>query len=111
MNKKGQALIEFILILPVLLITIMSVADVGNIYIKKYELNGKLDTISDIYLTNKNEALAYAANENITLEETTNGNLITITAKKIIKINAPILSKIIGKTFEIKESKTLYNEQ
>lgn len=111
MNKKGQALIEFILILPVLLILFMSLADIGNIYIKKYELNSKLDTISDIYLTNKNEALAYAANEDITVEESTNTNFITITAKKNIKINAPILNRIIGKNFEIKESKTLYNEQ
>ena len=111
MNKKGQALIEFILVLPVLLIVFMSVADIGNIYIKKYELNGKLDTISDLYLTNKNEALAYAANENITIDESTNASFITLTAKKNIKVNAPILSNIIGKNFEIKESKTMYNEQ
>lgn len=111
MNKKGQALVEFILILPVLLIIFMSIADIGNIYIKKYELNGKLDTISETYISNKNEALAYAANENIIIEESTNANFITITVKKNIKINAPILSKIIGKNFEIKESKTLYNEQ
>ena len=39
MNKKGQALIEFILIMPIFLILIMSLIDVGNIYIKKYELN------------------------------------------------------------------------
>lgn len=111
MNRKGQALVEFILVLPVLLIVFMAIADIGNIYIKKYELNSKLDTIGDIYLANKNEALAYAAVEDIALEESTNANFITITAKKNIKINAPVLSKIIGRTFEIKESKTLYNEQ
>ena len=49
MNKKGQALIEFVLILPVLLLIIIMMIDVGNIFIKKYELNKDLETISDLY--------------------------------------------------------------
>ena len=36
MNKKGQALVEFILILPVLLLILMAMIDIGNIFLKKY---------------------------------------------------------------------------
>ena len=42
MNKKGQALVEFILILPVLLLILMAMIDIGNIFLKKYELENSL---------------------------------------------------------------------
>ena len=41
MNKKGQALVEFILILPVLLLIAMAMIDIGNIFLKKYDLKYK----------------------------------------------------------------------
>ena len=42
MNKKGQALVEFILILPVLLLIIIGMIDIGNIFLSKYDLNKDL---------------------------------------------------------------------
>ena len=46
MNKKGQALVEFILILPVLLLIVMAIIDIGNIFLNKYDLNKDLDTVT-----------------------------------------------------------------
>ena len=37
-NNKGQALVEFIIILPIFLLLIISVIDFGNIISKKYFL-------------------------------------------------------------------------
>ncbi|MBR3198610.1 MAG: pilus assembly protein [Bacilli bacterium] len=112
MNKKGQALVEFILILPILLIIIMSLIDVGYIFMNKYELNKELDTITTLYQNrDKKEVLAYAANENIIFEESLNNHLTVLTIKKELKINAPILSNIIGKKYVIETSKSIYGAE
>ena len=52
-NNKGQALIEFILILPILLILTIGIFDLFNIQNKKYELANDLDYISELYINNK----------------------------------------------------------
>ncbi len=43
MNKKAQALIEFVLILPVLIILLFAIIDFGNIYITKSHLESSMD--------------------------------------------------------------------
>lgn len=111
MNKKGQALIEFILIMPVFMIILMSLMDVGNIYIKKHELNNSLHTIEEMYQRNDIQNIAlYTSNNDLTLEENVENDLITITLKKEIKISAPILTNILGKNYIIKEKTTFYKE-
>lgn len=62
MNRKGQALIEFVLILPVLILILFIIFDFGNIFYSKYELqnqsmeivrlikdNKTIEDITDIY--------------------------------------------------------------
>lgn len=112
MNKKGQALVEFILILPVLLIILMTLIDVGNIFLNKYELNKSLDTITTFYQNgNKKELLAYSANEDIIFSESLNNHMTVLTIKKDIEINTPILSNIIGKKYTIESTRAIYGEE
>lgn len=112
MNKKGQALVEFILILPVLLIILMSLIDVGNIFLSKYELNKELDTITAFYQNgDKKELLAYAASENIVFSESLNNHMTVLTIKKEIEINTPILSRVIGKKYKLETSRSIYGEE
>lgn len=111
MNKKGQALIEFILIMPVFMIILMSLIDIGNIYMKKYELNTSLQTVETMYQNNDAQKIAlYTSNNDLTLEENIDNDLITLTLKKQVKINAPILTNILGKKHTIEAKKTFYRE-
>lgn len=41
-NKKAQALVEFVLILPILIIMIFAIIDFGNIYVAKSNLENKM---------------------------------------------------------------------
>ena len=41
MNRKGQALIEFVLILPVLILILFIIFDFGYIFYSKYELKNQ----------------------------------------------------------------------
>ena len=111
MNKKGQALIEFILVMPVFMLILMSLIDVGNIYMKKYELNNDLQTIETLYKNNDAQKIAiYTSNNNLSLEEKIENDLITITLKKQVKINAPILTNILGKNYSVEAKKTFFKE-
>ena len=111
MNKKGQALVEFILILPVLLLILMAIIDVGNIFLTKYTLNNDLDNVTTLYQNNDIKDLGvYLASENLTLTDKSLNGMTTLTLKKNIEINAPILSNILGKNYEIETSKVIYDD-
>ncbi len=111
MNKKGQALVEFVLILPVLLLILMAIIDIGNIFLTQYTLNNDLENITELYTNNDLKNLGtYLAHENIKLEDKEEGTMITLTVKKNIEINAPVLSNILGEKYDISASKVIYKQ-
>ena len=86
MNRKGQALIEFVLILPVFLFLIFAIYDFGMIFTNKNSLENdsidivnlfragtSLDEISELYpkidiaVTNDNDYYKISANTSIKL--------------------------------------------
>ena len=108
-NSKGQALVEFIIVLPILLIIIMVIVDLGNIFIKKYSIENDIDIVSKFYKENQHtEINDYIKNNKLIIEYEKDNNYVTINLSKNIKVNAPILNNILGKEYEIKASKTLY---
>ena len=89
LNKKAQALIEFVLLLPVLIIIVFSAIDVFNLYLKKQELANKLD--DEIKLIEKNKETVVDLEKNleednieITFKETE--NYLTINAKEKVPL-------------------------
>lgn len=112
MKEKGQALIEFVLILPVVLLIFVSLIDIGNIFLAKYNLNSDLETIAEMYQNDKTkEAKAYAAKEDLSLEEKDTDDMITLKISKQIKISAPGLTKVLGKNYKINADKTFYKNR
>jgi len=110
-NNKGQALVEFIIVLPIFLLLIISVIDFGNIISKKYSLENDLDTISDLYRSNNyTEINTYIKNKNIDLNYTNEDEFMVINLSKEVKITSPMLNLIFGNTYKINVSKSIYNE-
>ena len=103
MNRKGQALVEFVIILPIFLLLVMSLVDLGRIIINKNkledviydvvkyfdEIKSKIDKEIDLVITNNNT-------ENVTIELKKEVEIITpglnlfldnphiVSAKKVI---------------------------
>ena len=68
-SSKGQALVEFIVSLPILLLILLSMIDFGNIIYKRYNLESSLDTIVDLYKTNRGlELERYLLDEKIDID-------------------------------------------
>ena len=108
-NSKGQALVEFIIVLPVLLLIIMAIIDFGNIFTKKYSLENDLDIVSNMYKEEKYTSINnYIKEKNISIEYVKDDEFITINLSRTIKVNTPILNNILGKNYRIKTSKTIY---
>lgn len=110
-NNKGQALVEFIIVLPIFLLLIISVIDFGNIISKKYSLENDLDTISDLYKSNEYSKInTYIDNKNIDLNYSDEDEFTVINLSKEVKVTSPMLNLIFGKTYEINVSKSIYDE-
>lgn len=110
-NNKGQALIEFILILPILLILTIGIFDLFNIQNKKYELANDLDYISELYINNKeNEIEEYLNKKEILLTKVQNENFLELTLTKKVNLITPGLNKILENPFTITVKRSVYNE-
>lgn len=99
-NKKGQALIEFVLILPVLLLLIFGMIDLGKIVLRKSELD---NLISDKITVWKNSGenidalVTYLKDENIEVKITKNKTTSFITVDVYEKVDwfTPVVSNIL----------------
>ena len=111
-SNKGQALIEFILILPLFLMIVIAAIDIANIIYKKYSLEAKLDYVVDLY---KNESELklnnYLKEENITLSLNKKNAYTEVILIDNTKVQAPIIKKIIGNNYKIEVKRTIYEKQ
>ena len=85
LNNKGQSLVMFVLVIPILLLVFILVIDIGNAFLQKQEL----DNIN--YLT-----IEYG------LDNISDNNKIIITTKKNI-------TGIFAKNFKLLEIKSSYS--
>ena len=109
-NKKGQALVEFVIILPVLLLIVISMVDFGNLLYQKYQLEQNLEYVSDLYLANDTNALEQEKQRlNIKTEE--DGKYVKLTIETEAKLSSPILRRVLGENYVIATSRKLYQDE
>lgn len=109
MNRKGQALVEFVLILPVFLLILFAVVDFGMILSKKNELeNISVDVVSMI----KNKDNISDINNiypDITIEVKEEGEYIMVRIYDEIDIMTPGLNRVLGDPHKIEVERVMPN--
>lgn len=98
-NKKGQALIEFVLILPILVLLLLGIMDIGIVFVKKSELDNKVADIIKIWeqeYTSIEELETLLKDENLKTEiiENTTTSFVTIKIKDEISLMTPIIKNL-----------------
>ena len=114
MKKNGQALVEFIIILPIFIILILSIMDFGIIFMKKNSLENTLDEVVEIwkkekkiesideYLNKTDEIIEFSVSE---LDK--NNELILESSYEVM---TPGLNLVLGNPYKIKVSRVISNE-
>ena len=72
-NKKGQALVEFVIILPIFIFMLLSIIDIGKIIYFRNQLVSELNEVVDLYKNQKSydeiaDAMNLEEEEGVTLE-------------------------------------------
>ena len=97
MNNRGQALVEFILLLPIIILIIFVTYDFGNIYYNKTELQNDLSLIKELYEKDEIDTLNnYIKEKELTIDYKTNNNLTTIEVTKNVDTLTPFLENILN---------------
>ena len=109
-NNKGQALVEFIIIIPVLIFILFALIDFGNIILQKYKLEDSMDTISELYLVNDTSGInSYLTDTGITASFEKQDKFTAIKLEKEVTINTIGLNNILGNKYKISTNKIVYN--
>ena len=108
-NNKGQALVEFVIIMPIFLLILITIIDYSNIAFKKYSLQNDLDVVGDMYKDDKiSEINSYVVENNLEISFNSQGTLEVITLSKDVKVTSPILSRVLGNPYKISIDKKIY---
>lgn len=111
MNNKGQALVEFVLILPVFIFILFAVYDIGMIFSKKNSLENDSSDIIELYNSGKEiyEIEDMYKNLNISITEEDEYKKIVIEDK--VKLITPGFNLIFGNPYKINVERYIVNEQ
>ena len=111
MSRKGQALVEFIIILPIFLILVLGVIDMGKILYNKTMLEGAMSEVVSMYEAGDSSSeildkLDIAASLDIKAED----NYTIFYLVKEIDIITPGLNLILDNPYEIIVKRSISNE-
>lgn len=102
MNRKGQALVEFVLILPVFLMILFIIVDFGVILNNKSRLENDSADIIDLYKNGSTiEEIKTIYKDTEITKEDYKTKYIKITIKKDINLITPGLERILEDPFPI----------
>lgn len=101
MNNKGQALVEFVLLIPVIVLLLLAVIDFGLLFHEKMKLENNLN---DILILEVTEMETYAKKNNIEIKKEEK----EITIKKEFNFKTPGLNKLIENPYYIETSGVVY---
>ena len=109
MNRKGQALVEFVLILPIFIMILFSIVDFGMIFNKKNELeNISIDIINLLKNNNKIEEIQKEYPKvDIKLTNEEKYTIVEISTK--VNIITPGLNRVLGNPYIVKVERKIPN--
>lgn len=111
MNEKGQALVEFIMIMPVFLFLLVALIDFGNIFHQKYKLENDLDIVVDLYNEQKYEEInSYITKNKLNVSYAPEDEYTKIELTKRVNIMTPGLNLIFKDPYYITTERYVYEK-
>ena len=109
MNRKGQALVEFVLILPIFLLILFAVVDFGMIISKKNELENISIDIVSMLKNNEDINSIKMLFPDLTIDISSDSNYTNIKIYENIDIMTPGLNLVIGDPYKVMVERVIPN--
>ena len=110
MNRTGQALVEFVLILPVFIFILFVIVDFGNILSNKNKLEYVSADIVDMYKNGDNVSTIKDSFSDINIDISNYRDKYTkIVIKKNVNVITPGLNRIIGNKYMVEVERIVSN--
>lgn len=114
MNKRGQALVEFVLIVPILIMILFCMIDFGKILYSRINLESKIDKVISLYEEEKTyDEIKKIINKDdkVNIKITNKDNeYVEFSLSKEIEIITPGLNAILDNPFENTITRVVYYE-
>lgn len=109
MNRKGQALVEFVLILPIFILMMFAIVDFGMILSKKNELeNISIDVVAMVK-NNDDIVNIKSLYPNVKIDINRDDKYTKIIISDDVDVMTPGLNRILGNPYNIKVERTIPN--
>ena len=114
MNKKGQALVEFVIILPIIVFILLATIDIGKIFYITNKLENKLNDVVSMYENNKTiddmEKNVKKEIKDSYLSIKEDDKYIEFKITKDVQIVTPGLNLIFDSPYTVVTKRVIYNE-
>lgn len=110
MNKKGQALVEFVIILPIFLLLVLGVIDLGQILYNRTKLEGVITDVISMYEKGISISEIREEVKPLELKMEEDGDYLLFYLAKEVDIITPGLNLVLDDPYQIEVSRSIYNE-
>lgn len=110
MNNKGQSLVEFVLILPLVMMVIFVVIDFSNVFYQKNHLENTVNDIVTLKENNTSNEVIKSKYKDNKITYNASGKYLTITVTKNVRLVTPFSSYFFDSPYKIETSRTILNE-
>ena len=110
MNKKGQALVEFIIILPITIFILLAIVDYGTISYNKNKLENIVDDVGKMYKNGESsdEISRFIDDDKVSYNVSLDDKYTTVILTRKYKCITPGLDSFFSK--DIIVERKIYNE-
>lgn len=111
-KKKGQALVEFVIILPIFVFMVLTVIDIGKIIFFRNELENEMSDVIDLYRNQKSyeEILSDLELQNSDIELqilNTDNETLTFYLSRNVEIITPGLNLILSNPYPVEVKRVI----
>ena len=111
-NNKGQALVEFVIILPIIMMVLFIVIDFSNIFYQKNHLEGTINEVVELKENRQSdkEIKNIVSDKDTEIHYEKNGDKLKIKINKKVNLITPFSNLFFDNPFTIKSERTILYE-
>lgn len=110
-NSNGQALVEFVIIMPILIMIIFIIIDFSNIFYQKNHLEGVISDVVSLKENGKSDGyIENSVSDDVNISYKKKSDILVINVSKDVKLVTPFSSLFFDNPYNIETERTIIYE-